>query len=119
MGRLTTHVLDTTRGKPGNNLSVTLYRLDGSQRHAIKSTRTNDDGRCDAPLLEGDEFQVGVYELQFSVGAYFDALDTGTPTQGPRFLDEVVLRFGVAAPDQHYHVPLLITPYSYSTYRGS
>lgn len=123
MGKLTTHVLDTTRGRPGNDIAITLYRLDGEQRKSIKTATTNNDGRCDQPLLEGDEFQNGVYELVFSVGSFFAASETATPKQAdiaqPRFLDDVVIRFGVSEPDQHYHVPLLITPYSYSTYRGS
>ena len=123
MGRLTTHVLDTTRGRPANDIAVTLYRIDGEQRSSVKSLVTNDDGRCDNPLLENDEFVAGVYELVFSVGSYFTAHETAAPDQfkatQPRFLDDVVIRFGVSAADQHYHVPLLITPYSYSTYRGS
>jgi 5-hydroxyisourate hydrolase len=123
MGRLTTHVLDTTRGQPGSHISVTLYRVEGEQRQSIKTVVTNDDGRCDNPLLENDQFVVGVYELVFSVGSYFATQESATPDQPnvsqPRFLDDVVIRFGVSASDQHYHVPLLITPYSYSTYRGS
>jgi 5-hydroxyisourate hydrolase len=132
MGRLTTHVLDTTRGKPGHGITVALYRLDGEQRRFVTQTVTNDDGRCDAPLLEGEAFQSAVYELVFSVGPYFAAAshpqadtmpaDTRADDKDdvqPRFLDDVVIRFGVARPDQHYHVPLLITPFSYSTYRGS
>ena len=118
MGRLTTHVLDTTRGKPGNAIAIALYRIDGEQRQSIKTAITNDDGRVDQPLLENDEFQTGIYEQVFSVGPYFAALDPAS-SDAPRFLDDVVIRFGVAAADQHYHVPLLITPYSYSTYRGS
>jgi 5-hydroxyisourate hydrolase len=123
MGRLTTHVLDTTRGQPGSHISVTLYQLEGEQRQSIKTVVTNDDGRCDEPLLENDQFVVGIYELVFSVGPYFTAQESAAPDQpnvaAPRFLDDVVIRFGVSASDQHYHVPLLITPYSYSTYRGS
>ncbi|ASJ74185.1 hydroxyisourate hydrolase [Granulosicoccus antarcticus] len=120
MGRLTTHVLDTTRGKPGDGIPVALYRISNEQRSLINQVLTNSDGRCDEALLEGDEFQQGVYELVFSVGDYFNALDGGTDKKSePRFLDDVVIRFGVAAADEHYHVPLLITPYSYSTYRGS
>jgi len=118
MGRLTTHVLDTTRGKPGNAIQVALYRIDGEERLHLKNSITNDDGRVDQPLLENDEFQTGKYELVFLVGPYFAALDDISP-QEPLFLDDVVIRFGVAASDQHYHVPLLITPFSYSTYRGS
>ena len=123
MGRLTTHILDTTRGAPGSNIAITLYRVEAEQRHCIKTVVTNDDGRCDDPLLENDEFLVGVYELVFSVGSYFSAQESSSSNEAnaaaPRFLDDVVIRFGVSASDQHYHVPLLITPYSYSTYRGS
>ena len=123
MGRLTTHVLDTTRGLPGHDIAITLYRLDGEQRKSIRTAITNSDGRCDQPLLQDEEFQKGVYELVFSVGSYFTESEAAMPKQArvaePRFLDDVVIRFGVSTPDQHYHVPLLITPYSYSTYRGS
>ena len=123
MGKLTTHVLDTTRGLPGHDITITLYRVDGDQRQSLKTAITNIDGRCDQPLLQDDELQTGVYELVFCVGPYFDVSEAGRPEQArvaePRFLDDVVIRFGVSAPDQHYHVPLLITPYSYSTYRGS
>jgi len=123
MGRLTTHVLDTTRGRPGNDIAITLFRIDGEQRHKLKTVVTNDDGRCNDALLQQDEFVVGIYELVFSVGPYFTAQESivsdQSPPARPRFLDDVVIRFGVSAADQHYHVPLLITPYSYSTYRGS
>lgn len=123
MGRLTTHVLDTTHGRPGAAIRVTVYRLDGEQRHCLKQSITNQDGRCDAPLLDAEELQPGVYELVFAAGDYFRALAgdgaSADAAGEPRFLDEVVIRFGVAEPEQHYHVPLLISPYSYSTYRGS
>jgi len=115
-------VLDTTRGKPGNAIAVALYRFDGEKRQHLASVLTNDDGRCDQPLLENDEFKTGVYELVFATGPYFAGLEStmsSTAPTEPRFLDDVVIRFGVSAADQHYHVPLLITPYSYSTYRGS
>ncbi|MFB9886251.1 hydroxyisourate hydrolase [Balneatrix alpica] len=116
-GYLTTHVLDTAAGTPGADLLVRLYRLQGQQRQLITSVRTNADGRCDQPLLQGDDFIAGVYELEFSAGDYYRA--RGVTLAEPAFLDEVVLRFGLAEEDQHYHVPLLISPYSYSTYRGS
>lgn len=120
MGRLTTHVLDTTQGRPGNAISVTLYRVDGDSRYELTSAETNDDGRCDKPLLEGEQFKAGVYELMFSVGAYFARQkNTGKEPGEPAFLDDVIIRFGVASANEHYHVPLLISPYSYSTYRGS
>ncbi|TCO79745.1 5-hydroxyisourate hydrolase [Plasticicumulans lactativorans] len=116
MGRLTTHVLDTARGQPGAGIRVDVYALDG-ERRLLKTVLTNHDGRCDQPLLEGAELGVGHYELVFHVGAYFAA--NGVEAPSPRFVDEVALRFGVAEPAQHYHVPLLVSPYSYSTYRGS
>lgn len=116
MGRLTTHVLDTALGKPGAGIAVTVYRLDG-ERAEVARVVTNADGRCDQPLLEGPALVKGRYEIVFGVGDYFRAARLELPE--PPFVDEVVLRFGVAAPDQHYHVPLLVSPWSYSTYRGS
>lgn len=117
MGRLTTHVLDTAHGRPGAGIAVTLWRLDAGGRQELARTHTNADGRCDQPLLEGDRMQAGRYELVFAAGDYFRALDTHLPQ--PAFVDDVVLRFGIANADQHYHVPLLVSPWSYSTYRGS
>jgi 5-hydroxyisourate hydrolase len=116
-GRLTTHVLDTVHGRPGAGLEVELFRLDGERRVRLKVARTNDDGRCDVPLLAGGELTAGVYELVFHVAAYFRA--AGVPWPDPPFLDAVPIRFGIAERDRHYHVPLLITPWAYSTYRGS
>jgi 5-hydroxyisourate hydrolase len=116
MGRLTTHVLDTASGCPGAGIVVTVYRLDGGRRE-IARTVTNDDGRCDRPLLEGDALQAGKYEIVFAAGDYFRAQGLDLPE--PPFVDEVALRFGIASTDQHYHVPLLVSPWSYSTYRGS
>jgi len=114
MGRLTTHVLDTAQGRPGAGIRVELYRLDSGLDRAngtlVATATTNPDGRTDAPLLEGDGFRAGTYELLFHVGGYFK-------TQG--FLDVVPVRFRIADPDQHYHVPLLCAPWSYTTYRGS
>lgn len=121
MGRLTTHVLNTAEGVPGAGIAIELYReADESGtvgRQLVKSAVTNDDGRCDAPLLEGADFIKGTYELHFLAGAYFEA--RGVSASEPKFLDRIVLRVGLADPDQHYHVPLLVSPYSYSTYRGS
>ena len=114
MGRLTTHVLDTATGRPAAGLEITLSRVGGD---VIKTVRTNDDGRVDAPLLEGAALTVGGYELVFHAGAYLDA--TGQKGTEPRFLDEIPIRFGVSDPDAHYHVPLLLSPFGYSTYRGS
>ncbi|TWB43364.1 hydroxyisourate hydrolase [Nitrospirillum pindoramense] len=117
-GRLTTHVLDTMAGKPGAGISLALDRLgDDGARTRVAQARTNADGRCDAPLLAGADLTVGRYELTFAVGAYFKAC--GVALTDPPFLDEVPIRFAIADAGQHYHVPLLISPYAYSTYRGS
>ena len=117
MGRLTTHVLDAAHGCPGSSIKVELYRVVGSQLELVASALTNSDGRCDAPLLQGDDYRSGVYQLQFHAGDYYRARGVQLPE--PAFLDVVVLRFGISAEQDHYHVPLLISPYSYSTYRGS
>ncbi|MCE7524521.1 hydroxyisourate hydrolase [Alloalcanivorax xenomutans] len=117
MGRLTTHVLDTSSGRPAADLSLQLWRIEGSQARLLTECKTNADGRCDTPLLEGVTMISGVYQLCFAVGDYFLARGISLPT--PSFLDDVVIRFGISAPDQHYHVPLLVSPYGYSTYRGS
>ncbi|MGI9374121.1 MAG: hydroxyisourate hydrolase [Hyphomicrobiales bacterium] len=117
MGRLTTHVLDTSLGNPAAGLALRLYRLNGAERDLLKEAVTNDDGRVDGPVLEGADFSVGSYELEFEAGAYFDVLGIELPKQ--KFLDVVVLRFGISAADEHYHVPLLLSPFGYSTYRGS
>ena len=120
-GLLTTHVLDTARGRPAAGMRVVLFRLGhpaGDERGLLKETRTNADGRTDGPLLDEGELSPGTYELVFEVGAYF----AGHPEAGsadPSFLDLVPIRFGVADPSAHYHVPLLVSPWSYSTYRGS
>jgi 5-hydroxyisourate hydrolase len=117
MGRLSTHVLDTANGKPARGVAVELFRLDGSVREPVVKMITNSDGRTDLPLLSGEDFRTGPYELVFQVGAYFRAL--GTKTADPPFLDGVPIRFQIAESDGHYHVPLLVSPWSYSTYRGS
>lgn len=116
MGKLTTHVLDTANGAPGEGIAITLYRVDGERREILR-TQTNYDGRCDRPLLEGEALVAGTYELLFAAGDYFRARGQQLPE--PLFVDEVVLRFGIADPAAHYHVPLLVSPWSYSTYRGS
>jgi len=116
-GRLTTHVLDTAGGRPAAGIRIELYRLDGAAREPLSSQETNADGRCAAPLLEGAAFTAGTYELVFHVAEYFRKAGTELPE--PAFLDVVPLRFGIAEAGQHYHVPLLISPYGYSTYRGS
>ena len=117
MGKLTTHVLDTANGRPGAGIKVELYALDGEARRALKTVTTNHDGRCDEPLLEGTALAAGEYELVFHAGDYFAALGVKVPE--PRFVDRVVLRFGIADTGAHYHVPLLVSPWAYSTYRGS
>ena len=115
-GYLTTHVLDTARGCPAEGLKIELYRLDDEERTLLKTLTTNDDGRTDEQILPGEEFATGTYELVFYAGEYLDS--TGTPPESPRFLDIIPLRFGMSEA-QHYHVPLLLSPFSYSTYRGS
>jgi len=115
MGRLTTHVLDTANGVPGSGIKISLYTLDAGRR-LLTTAVTNADGRTDAPLLDDDAFRAGPYELEFSVGDYFAA--TGQHTAEPPFLDDVVIRVSLAE-DSHYHVPLLVSPWSYATYRGS
>jgi len=118
VGSLTTHVLDTSAGRPARGLALALFRLEDGRRQQIIEAVTNEQGRCDAPLLEGRAFSAGVYELLFETGAYFRRQSAATD-EIPPFLDKVPVRFGVSRPDEHYHVPLLVTPWSYSTYRGS
>ncbi len=115
-GYLTTHVLDTARGLPAEGLKIDLYRIDGETRTHLRSLATNNDGRTDEQILPAEEFATGTYELVFHAGAYLDA--TGAPPENPRFLDVIPLRFGMSEAS-HYHVPLLLSPFSYSTYRGS
>ncbi|MBL4916105.1 hydroxyisourate hydrolase [Szabonella alba] len=116
-GRLTTHVLDTARGKPAAGVRITLYRISGDMRHKIGETVTNADGRSDAPMLAGADLTEGSYELVFAAGDYLRA--TGQAAKGVLFLDEIPIRFGISDAGAHYHVPLLISPFAYSTYRGS
>ena len=116
MGRLTTHVLDTANGCPAAGVAIALFRIQ-PQRELIAQSITNADGRLDSPILDGESFQPGVYELVFQAGDYFR--DAGADLPDPPFVDEVALRFGIANGEQHYHVPLLVSPWSYSTYRGS
>jgi 5-hydroxyisourate hydrolase len=114
-GRLTTHVLDTTHGRPASGMRLDLLMVHGDHSHHILSTHTNADGRVDRPLLEADQFHLGTFELNFHVGQYFERLGTEIEHQ---FLDIVPIRFTMAE-EAHYHVPLLVSPYAYSTYRGS
>jgi 5-hydroxyisourate hydrolase len=109
MGKLTTHVLDTAAGRPGAGIAVDLAMLQGGQWKALKTVCTNAEGRTDAPLLEGEAFRAGAYEIAFHLGSYF---------KGEGFLDLVPVRFVVTDPAAHYHVPLLCSPWSYATYRG-
>jgi 5-hydroxyisourate hydrolase len=117
MGRLTTHVLDTVNGCPAAGMRVALYRVDVGGETLLGTLALNGDGRADAPLLEGAALQPGRYRLVFDVAAYFRARGTALPE--PPFLDRVPLDFGIADPSAHYHVPLLASPWAYSTYRGS
>ena len=121
MAGLTTHVLDTAHGRPAAGLRIELARLDSGGRTLLKAVRTNDDGRTDEPLLGANEARAGTYEISFEVGEYFAALaDEGhAEVSDPPFLDRVPVRFGLADPAAHYHVPLLVSPWAYSTYRGS
>ncbi len=117
MARLSTHVLDTSHGTPAAGVAVELYWLGDGVRRAVKSAVTNADGRTTEPLLSGDAIATGTYELVFQAGDYFRALNV--PLTDPAFLDEIVIRFGIADSQGNYHVPLLVSPYGYSTYRGS
>jgi 5-hydroxyisourate hydrolase len=112
MGKLTTHVLDTALGKPAAGLRIEVW-----QERLLKTVVTNADGRADAPLLEGDVFTAGQYELHFFAGDYLRALGSKLPE--PLFLDVIPIQFGIADASQHFHVPLLLSPFGYSTYRGS
>lgn len=117
MGRLTTHVLDTAAGVPARGVGIELSIRMHDGWHRLASTATNADGRTDAPLLAPEAFRTGRYRLEFAIGQYFRA--NGTALPDPAFLDVVALEFGIADPAAHYHVPLLASPWSYSTYRGS
>lgn len=114
-GYLTTHVLDTARGRPAAGLKIMLYQVTGMTHRKLAAMATNADGRTDAPILPVGKFAVGVYELVFCAGDYLRGLGLAEPL----FLDEIPIRFGISDPGAHYHVPLLLSPYGYSTYRGS
>ena len=115
MTKLTTHCLDTFSGKPAKGVKVEVYYI-SEKKEKLNSTILNDNGRTDKPLLEGANFKKGQYELVFFIGDYFKNI---TNLPNIPFLNEVVIRFGISEPDEHYHVPLLVSPWSYSTYRGS
>jgi len=115
MTKLTTHCLDTFSGKPARGVKVEVYYI-SEKKEKLASTILNDNGRTDRPLLEGANFKEGQYELVFFIGDYFKNI---TNLPNTPFLNEVVIRFGISKPDEHYHVPLLVSPWSYSTYRGS
>lgn len=117
MGRISTHVLDASIGKPAAGVTIEFFTQTGSGWQLLKTVRTNHDGRTDEPLLAGADFRTGVYRLEFHVGDYFRA--RGVALGEPAFIDRVPLQFGVGEAQGHYHVPLLCTPWSYSTYRGS
>jgi 5-hydroxyisourate hydrolase len=117
MGKLTTHVLDIAAGIPAAGMRVELHELVSTEPRRLAESRTNQDGRCPAPLLEGAALRPGRYSLTFHAADYFRR--AGIALSDPPFLDEVVIRFGIANPEQNYHVPLLVSPWSYSTYRGS
>ena len=117
MGFLTTHVLDTASGKPADGLRFELFRIFDGAKNLVTEQSTNIDGRCNNPIAADQEFTSGTYQIEFHVGEYFK--EKGVITDDPAFLDVVPIRFGIASPEEHYHVPLLVSPYSYSTYRGS
>jgi 5-hydroxyisourate hydrolase len=117
MARLSTHVLDTASGRPAAGVRIALYALAGDSRRLVKETVTNADGRTDEPLLSGVAYRPGTYEIVFHAGDYFRAKGVMLPE--PAFVDVVPIRFGMHEADGHYHVPLLVSPYSFSTYRGS
>lgn len=115
-GYLTTHVLDTARGCPASGMKIELFRINGTDRTLLKTLLTNEDGRTNEQILPEAEFSTGEYELMFHAGEYLDT--TGVPPESPRFLDLIPIRFGMSE-HAHYHVPLLLSPFSYATYRGS
>jgi 5-hydroxyisourate hydrolase len=117
MGRLTTHVLDTAKGCPAAGIRIELHRFGNGHDDMVAEAVTNADGRTDKPMLEGASFKPGQYQLVFHAGDYLDA--SGSELPDPKFLDQVVIRFGISDGQAHYHVPLLLSPFGYSTYRGS
>ena len=116
MTKLTTHVLDVYSGKPGSGIKVDLFFINGEKKEMINSLVLNIDGRSDKPLVENEKFKSGKYELVFYIGDYFNKI---IESKSPPFLDDVIVRFGISNNQESYHVPLLVSPWSYSTYRGS
>jgi len=116
-GYLTTHVLDTAKGEPVEGMKVELYRISPDGWKHLATKVTNKDGRTDGPLMTVDQFEIGQYELLFYAGDYLSRI--GVPMESPRFLNEIPIRFGISDESRHYHVPLLLSPFGYSTYRGS
>ena len=114
MGKLTTHILDTSMGTPAKEVEIKLYKRNDSSLKLINSAKTNEDGRCNEPLLSGNLFEEGCYEIEFNIGHYYATKEIDCP-----FLKDDVIRFYISNSDENYHVPLLISPFSYSTYRGS
>jgi 5-hydroxyisourate hydrolase len=117
MAHLSTHVLDTARGIPAKGVRIELLRVENGERRRVATGVTNAEGRIAAPLISGELLEIGIYELVFHAGDYLRA--TGTPVSDPPFLDQIVVRFGVAELNRNYHVPLLLSPFGYTTYRGS
>jgi 5-hydroxyisourate hydrolase len=116
-GYVTTHVLDAAQGRPAAGMRIDLFRIEGESRELVRTVETNADGRTDSPVIPEGELAPGTFELLFHAGDYLDAAQLGN--EQPRFLDLIPIRFGVSDASEHYHVPLLLSPYSYSTYRGS
>ncbi|KKI90442.1 5-hydroxyisourate hydrolase [Bacillus sp. SA1-12] len=117
MAGLTTHVLDLTHGQPADNIKIDLYFLESKEWRLVKTAVTNKDGRLEHPLLSDDDVKIGTFELVYHIGDYFQSKNIEIPS--PAFLDQVPVRFGIANPESHYHVPLLISPWGYQIYRGS
>ncbi len=115
-GYLTTHILDIYNGMPGKGIKGSIFRIEGENKKKIKDFKLNDDGRSESPILEKNEFSTGKYEIIFYCGEYFKKFIN---IEEPLFIDDVIIRFGINNSNQHYHVPLLVSPWSYSTYRGS
>lgn len=120
MSGLSTHILDTVQGGPAVGVEIKVFEVENESLTLLKTFVSNEQGRTDVPVLTEKELKVGVYQLHFLIGSYFNkVVELNTMIQEPPFLDKVIIEFGIASPDEHYHVPLLVSPYGYSTYRGS